>query len=180
MHFLQAINSDLSVLIVCNKTGGTIKGDIKIVALLIHNGQYLVICYKITKHLYHQIFLRPRVLCVCVCVCACVCTNTYLHKLHYSYFASPIVSTDQTGWSSAPCGSQSAKTCSKSLPWHRQSPLKPYIFFLSPSNKSRVNRPTLNWASLLFATSFPVHSSLSPSHSQLHSGPQSLSAVPKS
>ena len=25
MHFLQAINSDLSVLIVCNKTGGTIK-----------------------------------------------------------------------------------------------------------------------------------------------------------
>ena len=29
MHFLQAINSDLSVLIVCNKTGGTIKGDLK-------------------------------------------------------------------------------------------------------------------------------------------------------
>ena len=29
MHFLQAINSDLSVLIVCNKTGGTTKGDIK-------------------------------------------------------------------------------------------------------------------------------------------------------
>ena len=29
MLFLQAINSDLSVLIVCNKTGGTIKGDIK-------------------------------------------------------------------------------------------------------------------------------------------------------
>ena len=28
MHFLQAINSDLSVLTVCNKTGGTIKGDI--------------------------------------------------------------------------------------------------------------------------------------------------------
>ena len=27
MHFLQAINSDLGVLIVCNKTGGTIKGD---------------------------------------------------------------------------------------------------------------------------------------------------------
>ena len=25
MHFPQAINSDLSVLIVCNKTGGTIK-----------------------------------------------------------------------------------------------------------------------------------------------------------
>ena len=29
MHSLQAINSDISVLIVCNKTGGTIKGDIK-------------------------------------------------------------------------------------------------------------------------------------------------------
>jgi hypothetical protein len=29
MLFLQTINSDLSVLIVCNKTGGTIKGDIK-------------------------------------------------------------------------------------------------------------------------------------------------------
>ena len=29
MHFLQAINSDISVLIVCNKTGGTIKGGIK-------------------------------------------------------------------------------------------------------------------------------------------------------
>jgi len=27
MNFLQAINSDLSVLVVCNKTGGTIKGD---------------------------------------------------------------------------------------------------------------------------------------------------------
>ena len=29
MHFLQAINSDLSVFTVCNKTAGTIKGDIK-------------------------------------------------------------------------------------------------------------------------------------------------------
>ena len=29
MHFLQAINCDIGVLIVCNKTGGTIKGDIK-------------------------------------------------------------------------------------------------------------------------------------------------------
>ena len=29
MHFLQAINSDISVLTVCNKTGGTIKRDIK-------------------------------------------------------------------------------------------------------------------------------------------------------
>ena len=31
MYFLHAINSDLSVLIVCNKPGGTIKGDIKII-----------------------------------------------------------------------------------------------------------------------------------------------------
>jgi len=30
MHFLQAINSDISVLIVCNKTGGKIKEDKKI------------------------------------------------------------------------------------------------------------------------------------------------------
>ena len=30
MYFLQAINSDISVIIVCNKTGGTIKGDKKI------------------------------------------------------------------------------------------------------------------------------------------------------
>ena len=29
MYFLQAINSDISVIIVCNKTGGTIKGDKK-------------------------------------------------------------------------------------------------------------------------------------------------------
>ena len=29
MRFLQAINSDISVLIVCNKTGGTIKGILK-------------------------------------------------------------------------------------------------------------------------------------------------------
>jgi len=29
MHFLQAIKSDIRVLIVCNKTGDTIKGDIK-------------------------------------------------------------------------------------------------------------------------------------------------------
>ena len=29
MYFLQTINSDLSVLIFCNKTGGAIKGDIK-------------------------------------------------------------------------------------------------------------------------------------------------------
>jgi len=36
MHFLQAINSDPSVLIVCNKTGGTIKGDKKKLAILLH------------------------------------------------------------------------------------------------------------------------------------------------
>jgi len=29
MHFPKAINSDLSVLIVCNKAGGTRKGGIK-------------------------------------------------------------------------------------------------------------------------------------------------------
>ena len=29
MNFLQAINSDTRVLIVCNKTGGTIEGEIK-------------------------------------------------------------------------------------------------------------------------------------------------------
>jgi len=34
MHFLQAINSDLSVLRVCNKTGGTKKGDIKKISSL--------------------------------------------------------------------------------------------------------------------------------------------------
>ena len=33
MHFLQAINSDISVLIVCNKTGGTIKGDKKLIII---------------------------------------------------------------------------------------------------------------------------------------------------
>jgi len=36
MHFLQAINSDISVLIVCNKTGGKIKGDIKKKKLVIY------------------------------------------------------------------------------------------------------------------------------------------------
>jgi len=34
MHFLQAINSNLTVLIVCNKTGGTIKGDIKKIGII--------------------------------------------------------------------------------------------------------------------------------------------------
>ena len=29
MHFLQAINSDIPVFTVCNKTGGTINADIK-------------------------------------------------------------------------------------------------------------------------------------------------------
>ena len=37
MYFLQAINSDISVLIVCNKTGGTIKGDIKKNILAMHS-----------------------------------------------------------------------------------------------------------------------------------------------
>ena len=38
MHFLQAINSDLSVLIVCNKTGGTIKGDKKYIYFVENKG----------------------------------------------------------------------------------------------------------------------------------------------
>jgi len=40
MHFLQAINSDISVLIVCNKPGGTIKGDLKKILLVL---QYLTL-----------------------------------------------------------------------------------------------------------------------------------------
>ena len=39
MNFVQAINSDISVLIVCNKTGGTIQGDKKYLAL---NCNYLL------------------------------------------------------------------------------------------------------------------------------------------
>ena len=42
MHFLQAINSDLSVLIVCNKTGGTIKGDIKKINGFTRNANCLI------------------------------------------------------------------------------------------------------------------------------------------
>jgi len=41
MHFLQAINSDLSVLIVCNETGGTIKGDKKIGILIFRKNLYM-------------------------------------------------------------------------------------------------------------------------------------------
>jgi hypothetical protein len=37
MHFLQAISSDLSVLIVCNKTSGTIKRRYKKILLLMTN-----------------------------------------------------------------------------------------------------------------------------------------------
>jgi len=44
MHFLQAINSDLSVLIVCNKTGGTIKGDKKKTAKVTCSGKEIVKC----------------------------------------------------------------------------------------------------------------------------------------
>ena len=40
MHFLQAINSDISVLRVCNKTGGTIKGDIQKEGLLDKDTRY--------------------------------------------------------------------------------------------------------------------------------------------
>ena len=45
MHFLQAINSDLSVLIVCNKTGGTIKGDIKKMYPPIYDRLWLIVVY---------------------------------------------------------------------------------------------------------------------------------------
>jgi len=41
MHFLEAINSDLSVLIVCNKTGGTIKGDIKKIAVFLPSSDFI-------------------------------------------------------------------------------------------------------------------------------------------
>ena len=47
MHFLQAINSDISVLIVCNKTGGTIKGDKKKYSVAIRH--YFI--YTSSKHL---------------------------------------------------------------------------------------------------------------------------------
>ena len=50
MHFLQAINSDVSVLIVCNKTGGTIKGDTKINS---HN--------KISLHSQDTTAIQPHV-----------------------------------------------------------------------------------------------------------------------
>jgi len=40
MHFLHVINIGLSVLIVCNKTGGTIKGDIKSVLVLPEADQF--------------------------------------------------------------------------------------------------------------------------------------------
>jgi len=48
MHFLQAINSDLSVLIVCNKTGGTIKGDIKKNVLFLKNPRSI----GLVRHLF--------------------------------------------------------------------------------------------------------------------------------
>ena len=41
MHFLQAINSGISVLIDCNKTGGTIKGDIKKIFSFSFSTRYL-------------------------------------------------------------------------------------------------------------------------------------------
>jgi len=44
MHFLQAINSDLSVLIVSNKTGGTIKRDIKKI-----NEKFVATCWLFTS-----------------------------------------------------------------------------------------------------------------------------------
>jgi hypothetical protein len=52
MHFLQAINSDISVLIVCNKTGGTIKGDIKKKLLFTHHSHFRGI------YLRHSMFVE--------------------------------------------------------------------------------------------------------------------------
>ena len=46
MHFLQAINSDISVLTVCNKTGGTIKGDIKNTMKYTDYNVYVLVCFK--------------------------------------------------------------------------------------------------------------------------------------
>jgi hypothetical protein len=57
MRFLQAINSDLSVLIVCNKTGGTIQGDIKKITFgflltLEHNHEpFSLLIFMVTKAL---------------------------------------------------------------------------------------------------------------------------------
>ena len=60
MHFLQAINSDLSVLIVCNKTGGTIKRRYKKYIQSVTGGtdptwrgcSYVKLYRKTPKHLY--------------------------------------------------------------------------------------------------------------------------------
>ena len=46
MHFLQAINSDIGVLIVCNKTGGTIKGDIKKILYACHYTDCITPVYR--------------------------------------------------------------------------------------------------------------------------------------
>ena len=50
MHFLQAINSDLSVLRDCNKTGGTIKGDIKIYIYIYIPFIVSLICHVKIRH----------------------------------------------------------------------------------------------------------------------------------
>ena len=49
MHFLQAINSNISVLIVCNKTGGTIKRRYKeILRLLSHDFNFIILfCFML-------------------------------------------------------------------------------------------------------------------------------------
>ena len=46
MHFLQAINSDISVRIVCNKTGGTMKGDTKKIICAIHKWRLFFNIFK--------------------------------------------------------------------------------------------------------------------------------------
>jgi len=61
MHFLQAILiSDISVLRVCNKTGGTIKGDIKknVMVILSDDGRHRRpkhVEYKIMSAVYSNV-----------------------------------------------------------------------------------------------------------------------------
>ena len=53
MHLLCAINSDLNVLIVCNKTGGTIIGDIK-------KNSELVTAFAVRGKVHIDLTLQPK------------------------------------------------------------------------------------------------------------------------
>jgi len=57
MHFLQAINSDISVLLVCNKTGCTIKGDIKKIR---QHASILIASDSVQPLLHEQVTISPR------------------------------------------------------------------------------------------------------------------------